>query len=109
MGKKFIVVVSLFVALAMAGCASGSGAASAAPASTGSSGASTSVSSSASAPMLEDCPVSYDDNFKLININISIDDFNALGFAYGDEVDVSFSNGYQITVPYYSGYYDKLC
>lgn len=27
-------------------------------------------------------------------INITIDDFNALGFSYGDSVDISFSNGY---------------
>lgn len=69
---------------------------------------SASVSSSASAPILQDCPASHDENFGQININISIDDFNALGFEYGDEVDIAFSNGYQITVPYFSGYYGEV-
>ena len=37
---------------------------------------------------------------------ISIDDFNKLGFEYGDSVNVSFTNGYELTdIPYYNGYY----
>jgi len=87
----------VFAALVLAGCAGGSSAES------GASGA-----SSAATPALENCPVSYDENFGQINIDTSIDDFNALGFAYGDEVSIAFSNGYQITVPYFSGYYGKV-
>ena len=38
--------------------------------------------------------------------DISIDKFNALGFNYGDSVDVKFSNGYTLEdIPYYTGYY----
>lgn len=37
---------------------------------------------------------------------MTIDEFNALGFAYGDSVNVTFSNGYQMdNLPYYNGYY----
>jgi hypothetical protein len=37
---------------------------------------------------------------------MSIDEFNALGFEYGDCVDVMFSNGYELQdIPYYNGYY----
>lgn len=41
-----------------------------------------------------------------VYVDITIDDFNALGFAYGDSVTVSFSNGYELQdLPYYNGYY----
>jgi protein tyrosine/serine phosphatase len=37
---------------------------------------------------------------------MTIEDFNALGFEYGDSVDVVFSNGYRLDdIPYYNGYY----
>ncbi len=37
---------------------------------------------------------------------MTIDEFNAVGFEYGDSVDVSFSNGYQLKqIPYHNGYY----
>ncbi len=69
------------------------------------------VSSCASAPskpQLRDAAISEDAKFKAANIGISIDGFNALGFALGDSCDVSFSNGYSLTdVPYYNGYYVK--
>lgn len=39
---------------------------------------------------------------------MTIEDFCALGFAYGDSVDISFSNGYQLEdVPFYNGYYTR--
>ena len=57
---------------------------------------------------LKDCSVKQELEFGGINIQISIDDFNQLGFKYGDSVNVSFSNGYYVEdIPYYSGYYTK--
>ena len=39
-------------------------------------------------------------------LDISIEDFNELGFALGDSLNVNFSNGYTLEdVPYYSGKY----
>ena len=39
-------------------------------------------------------------------IHITIEDFNKLGFEYGDSVDVYFSSGFElIDLPYYNGYY----
>ncbi len=59
-----------------------------------------------SGPELRDCPVIYDQEFGGVYIDKSIEDFNELGFSYGDSVDIVFSNGYEMTdIPYYSGYY----
>lgn len=47
-----------------------------------------------------------DEEFGNVYIELTIDEFNALGFAFGDSVDISFDNGKEFTdVPYYSGYY----
>ncbi len=47
-----------------------------------------------------------EEEFGGVYIDLSIEAFNALGFAYGDSVDVSFSNGYKLNgIPYYNGYY----
>ncbi len=44
-----------------------------------------------------------------VDIKISIDDFNAEGFSYGDSVDISFSNGYTLEdIPYYNGFYTRI-
>lgn len=52
--------------------------------------------------------ISEDSKFKSAVVDISIDDFNALGFEYGDSCKVSFSNGKTLSdVPYYNGYYVK--
>ncbi len=57
---------------------------------------------------LEKAHISEDTKFKAAIIDISIDDFNALGFEYGDSCSVSFSNGQSLRdVPYYNGYYVK--
>lgn len=62
--------------------------------------------SSAHEPSLEDCAVTEDTNFGAIYIDASPDEFNDLGFSYGDSVDVVFSNGYELRgIPYYNGYY----
>lgn len=54
--------------------------------------------------MLADCPVSHSPRSDGVFIEIPIEDFNALGFAFGDSVDVAFSNGYALKgIPYYSG------
>lgn len=48
----------------------------------------------------------YDDKFGGMYVDISIEDFNKLGFSYGDSLNVSFSTGYNmVDVPYYNGYY----
>ena len=47
-----------------------------------------------------------DEEFNNVYIELTIDEFNALGFAFGDSVDISFDNGKSFKdVPYYSGYY----
>ena len=58
------------------------------------------------APALKEASISEDLKFGSANISCSQGEFEALGFALGDSVDVSFSNGrsYQ-DVPYYNGYY----
>ncbi|MBQ6585513.1 MAG: tyrosine-protein phosphatase [Coriobacteriales bacterium] len=51
-------------------------------------------------------PVHKDSSFGGVYIDVTIDEFNKLGFEYGDCVDISFSNGYQLNgIPYYNGYY----
>ncbi len=43
-----------------------------------------------------------------IYAHITIDDFNKLGFEYGDSVDIEISNGCKMEdIPYFSGYYNK--
>ena len=55
---------------------------------------------------LKDYSIHYDTEFGGIYVDISIADFNALGFKYGDSVNVDFTNGYQMKdLPYYNGYY----
>ena len=50
----------------------------------------------------------HEPEFGGVYIDTSIEDFNALGYEYGDSVTVSFSNGYTLTdLPYYNGYYTK--
>lgn len=47
-----------------------------------------------------------DEEFGNVYIDKTIDEFNALGFAFGDSVDIEFDNGKSFKdVPYYSGYY----
>ncbi len=59
-------------------------------------------------PSLVNAKISEDAKFGAANIDISVEEFNKLGFALGDSCDVLFSNGYKLTdVPYYNGYYVK--
>lgn len=47
-----------------------------------------------------------DEEFGNVYIELTIDEFNNLGFAFGDSVDISFDNGREYKdIPYYSGYY----
>ncbi len=55
---------------------------------------------------LENCELHHEEEFGGVYICCTIEDFNKRGFAYGDSVDVVFSNGYELTdLPYYNGYY----
>ena len=57
-------------------------------------------------PELTGCAIQHELEFGGVYIEIKIDDFNNLGFRYGDSVKVVFSNGYTLDdLPYYNGYY----
>ena len=50
--------------------------------------------------------VMHEEKFGGIYFDSTIDAFNALGFSYGDSVDIEFSNGTSMKdLPYYNGYY----
>ena len=62
----------------------------------------------AKAKDLADCAVIHEPEFGGVYITATIEDFNALGYQYGDSVDIAFSNGYTLTdQPYYNGYYTE--
>ena len=53
-----------------------------------------------------DLGIMHEEEFGGVYIDLTTDEFNALGFAYGDSVDIVFSNGFQLLdIPYYNGYY----
>ena len=57
-------------------------------------------------PSIEGYETIHEMEFGGVYIKITIDDFNEQGFAFGDSVDVEFSNGYTLEdIPYYNGYY----
>ena len=57
-------------------------------------------------PKIEGYAIQHEPEFGGVYIEIGIDDFNRLGFQYGDSVRIVFSNGYTLEdVPYYNGYY----
>ncbi len=57
-------------------------------------------------PQIEGYAIQHEPEFGGVYIEIGIDDFNKLGFQYGDSVRIVFSNGYTLEdVPYYNGYY----
>ncbi len=61
-----------------------------------------------SEPELGETGLIHELEFGGVYITMTIDDFNALGFQYGDSVDVKFSNGYELKdLPYYNGYYTQ--
>ena len=53
--------------------------------------------------------VIYDEEFENIYIDITIKQFNELGFDFGDSVNIYFSDGHtELNIPYYSGYYSPV-
>ena len=57
-------------------------------------------------PILDNYSIHRDDEFGGAYIDISIAEFNNLGFKFGDSVDLSFSNNVKYEdIGYYSGYY----
>ncbi|MBO4667490.1 MAG: tyrosine-protein phosphatase [Bacilli bacterium] len=57
-------------------------------------------------PKLENYSIHHDDEFGGAYIDISRDEFNKLGFAFGDSIDITFSNNVKYEdIGYYSGYY----
>ena len=57
-------------------------------------------------PELKGAKLSHEPEFGGVYIELSIEEFNKLGFNYGDSVDISFSNGVTLEgLPYYNGYY----
>ena len=63
-------------------------------------------SDTAAARPAENLTVIHEPEFGGVYLTMTIDEFNALGYQYGDSVRVSFSNGYVMDdLPYYNGYY----
>ena len=57
---------------------------------------------------VSDRKVIKEEEFGGVYIDLTIDEFNKLGFEYGDSVDITFSNGYKLEdLPYYNGFYTK--
>ncbi len=57
----------------------------------------------------ENIGIVHEEEFGGIYIKMTIEDFMALGFEYGDSVDISFTNGFTLEgVPYYNGYYTQI-
>ena len=55
---------------------------------------------------LKDCPIFHETEFGAVAIDISIEDFKALGFDFGDSLEIGFSNGKkEKDIPFYNGYY----
>ena len=64
------------------------------------------VKKDADAKPLTGAAATHEPEFGGVYLDMTIEDFNALGYTYGDSVTVVFSNGYTLTgIPYYNGYY----
>ncbi len=58
--------------------------------------------------MVTDRKVMHETEFGGVYVDMTIDEFNSIGFEFGDSVDIAFSNGYRLDdIPYYNGYYTK--
>ena len=63
---------------------------------------------SGEAKTVKDCAIIHEPEFGGVYITKTIDEFNDLGYHYGDSVNIRFSNGYELlNQPYYSGYYTE--
>ena len=81
MKKLLIALTTLAIALSVSGCSKAN-------------------------PVLKNNAIHRDDEFGGAYIDISIDNFNKLGFKYGDSLDLKFSNDVTYKdIGYYSGYY----
>ena len=99
-----LALLTFFACIVLAGCAGTATAPSSS--SEASSGATTPSSQLEATTSLEDYPTSRDSSFGGIFIEMPIQEFNERGFAFGDSVDIAFSNGYALKdLPYYNGYY----
>ncbi len=59
-------------------------------------------------PPVTDCPIMHETEFGGVYLDVTIDEFNALGYEYGDSLDLAFSNGFELyDLPYYNGYYTR--
>ena len=57
-------------------------------------------------PAVSGLAVIHEPEFGGVYLKMTIDEFNAEGFVYGDSVRVAFSNGYTLDdLPYFNGYY----
>ncbi len=64
------------------------------------------VGKQADALSVRDLSVIHEPEFGGVYLTMTIDDFNARGFRYGDSVTITFSNGFTMDdLPYFSGYY----
>ncbi len=55
---------------------------------------------------IEGCKLLHDKDKGNIIVNITVGKLNSLGFAFGDSLDIEFSNGYKLSdVPYYNDAY----
>ena len=59
-----------------------------------------------SVPAVSGLAVMHEEEFGGVYLDLTIEEFNSLGFAYGDSVTIRFSNGYELQgIPYYNGFY----
>ena len=57
-------------------------------------------------PELKSSAVTHETKFGGVYFDKTIEEFNALGFEYGDSVNIAFPNGKTLEdIPYYNGYY----
>lgn len=53
-------------------------------------------------------PVTENEEFGSVVIDVSKDEFTKLGAEFGDSLDIYFSNGFMLEdIPYYNGYYER--
>lgn len=55
---------------------------------------------------LQDVPIEHETKFGGVYIHLTIDEFNARSYEYGDSVKITFSNGFVLDdLPYFNGFY----
>ena len=104
MHKSLVILSTLFITLSITGCNKKDN--SPKPSVAPSSQNEASSSEESTTPVLENYSIHRDEEFGGAYIDISIAEFNNLGFKFGDSVDLSFSNNVKYEdIGYYSGYY----